>query len=679
MKLGIKFLNFKDWFLKIRYKLSMWFNSNKEKFINRIGLIIFFLLILLLIFKIKLFYNYFLNLLNIILPLLLLIISIFILYLRDTFFNNVQYSDDEIKNTHLSNIDEPAYNIKKNCEELKSIIENVEINNATIAVVGKWGTGKSTLLKYFQKTFCKKSNGSKKDKEIEIVYLNLISFYSSEQIYYNLIKFIGLKFRYRYWENIFRNYDVTVNGFKFYIDDLINFENRLNHFKNHIKKNIKSKKFILILDELDRLIDSETILEIFKFINCFSRIPNFYLITTIDRNALMNIFEKEYLISGYLNKTFDYKIELVNPIEILRDFFQEKIKIEIIDEHLSNDDSQKELILALLNNILTSTSIFDFDDFRDVIMLTENVKQIIKGRKEIAENIFLLDIILIEWLKFKHPLIWEHLMTQRILFIHQLDINLINLKEKNEQISGKIVGQSSDKDEKTKVNNFIEKVELLLNKNIVEIKSVMELILFLINFKIKHKNNEEEQENVIINFIREIFKEKLDFKDIFENTIKGMKINDEKVVQFILFKRLFRIHNLNLYLGLKENLLEINGKKFKSINEILEFFNKDFDNFKNEIKEHYLNNLRLVKEGSRLSIRDLLLEEILINIISNYDKAKVKDIFQNILDEVNDKMKENFDENLKEDIKNSLNKLKEIVNNSNIGNGISNSNIGDGA
>ena len=79
---------------------------------------------------------------------------------------------------------------------------------------------------------------------------------------------------------------------------------------------------------MDRLTDPQAILNVFKFINAFGRIKNLYLITTIDRTALLHIFEKEYLVAGYLDKTFDFKIEVHPPLDLLKDiYYKEKNKI----------------------------------------------------------------------------------------------------------------------------------------------------------------------------------------------------------------------------------------------------------------------------------------------------------------------------------------------------------------
>jgi len=280
-------------------------------------------------------YSFNINLLKeafkILLP-LILIISIFLisyklLWLRDWKCHKTEIQivkNPELPIRSYEDINEISKNfVNSKILEIKNIINNENYNNATIAVIGRWGTGKSSILKILEEQL------NKEKEKYKVLYLDLISFYSSEQLYFNLIKALGLEFNYPYWKNLFLNYEVGLSSagfdFKFLIDDPVNFEERLNHFKEHITKSLGSKKIILILDELDRLTDQQAILNVFKFINAFGRIKNLYLIAPIDRTAFLDIFEKEYLVAGYLDKTFDFKVEVHPPLDLLKVLFYKEI------------------------------------------------------------------------------------------------------------------------------------------------------------------------------------------------------------------------------------------------------------------------------------------------------------------------------------------------------------------
>jgi energy-coupling factor transporter ATP-binding protein EcfA2 len=293
------------------------------------------LLILIFIASVVLCYSFNINFLKeetfkILFPLILIfifLISYKLLWLRDRkchktekyIVKNPLLPIESYKD--LDEISQTFYHLKT--KEIKNIIDDKSKDNATIGILGRWGTGKSSILKILKEEL-------KKEKEkYKVLYLDLISFYSSEQLYFNLIKALGLEFNYPYWKNLFLNYEIGLSSsgfdFKFLIDDPINFEERLNHFKEYITKSLGGRKFILILDELDRLTDQQAILNVFKFINAFGRIRNLYLIAPIDRTAFLNIFKEEYLVAGYLDKTFDFKIEVHLPIDLLKDIFYKGI------------------------------------------------------------------------------------------------------------------------------------------------------------------------------------------------------------------------------------------------------------------------------------------------------------------------------------------------------------------
>lgn len=570
---------------------------------------------------------------------ILFLVSFFILKMKDKIFCKSKNLDDKIKNPQLP-INNYEYselakidNFNKNYyDEIKSIIENEQINNATIAIIGKWGTGKSSLLKMFQKKIKEEHEKSKKDKGkkskigLEIIYLDVISFNSYQQIYFNLVKLLGLRFGYRYWENILRNYELSIKGFKLYIDDSLNCDERLNHFKNHIAKKISKKKVIIILDELDRLIDAQAILNIFKFINGFCRIPNLYIIATIDRHAFLSLFKKEYLIAGYLDKTFDYKIEIFIPIEILRELFKEKME-KIIEEKkdLFIDEIYKDeqnLTKNLLNFILHSTSIFNFNSFRDVIMLIENVKKILNSSEKISKNIFLLDIILIEWLKFKHPLVWEALLDNYVLFFYKGDMDFQLLNRPDEKFEKFLLSSFVNNKREQMINDFLTNIKTLIGNNILDFESVINTICFLIDFYYDEDNNNEESLKVLECFNEQLKKDfKIECSSLLKDYMKGLIKNNSNDRQYVLhlirilqFKRFFRYHNIKFYFGFSEILLDLGEKKFKNLNEIIESFKID-KNFEEIIKKYYINNIEKVENEGEVSIRNKLLEEVLFGII----------------------------------------------------------------
>jgi len=575
-------------------------------------------------------------------------------------------------NENLDKLSENFYNAK--ISEIKSIIDNKNYNNdnknynnATIAIIGKWGTGKSSILNILMEEL------NKDKKKYKVLFLDLISFYSSEQLYFNLIKALGLEFNYPYWKDLFLNYEVGLSSagfdFKFLIDDPVNSEERLNHFKEHITKSLGNKKFILILDELDRLTDQQAILNVFKFINAFGRTKNLYLIAPIDRTAFLNIFEKkEYLVAGYLDKTFDFKVEVHPPLDLLKELFFEEIKeitrfIHKKNKNIFLTELEKKIFDEEFETILYRSSIFNFDSLRDVIKLRENVKQLI-NLDLLSGNIFLIDLILIEWLKYKHPLIWEILSNEYYLFCPRRDIEkeIFNKKLTEIEIEKVFFGKNIDK----RVENFVNKLRNLLSEDQLELKSVSELIYYLIYVDVKSERNLEGNENV-----EEIFSKKVEERLGIKLSVYlrmgrfEMKEKDKKTENILKFKRLFRLHNLKIYLGLQDYLIKIDEKKFKTLSEIIDNLKNNKEEFEEKIINEYTKDLYKIPEETLISIRDLFLEEILIDIISHMKPdylTMVEDIYKKIenrIEKDEDKIGSKNVERAKENLKEIFKKLSE--------------------
>ncbi|MEM5832125.1 MAG: P-loop NTPase fold protein [Candidatus Aenigmatarchaeota archaeon] len=259
----------------------------------------------------------------------LFVISVVFLKLRDKIILNKYKSYQiSVKNPKL-----PAYDnfeeiskdfLYRRLEEIKEIINRKDFNQSNILVEGAWGTGKTTLLKIIEQEFTKLG--------YIVLYLDLIGFSTSEDILRNLIREIALKFKYKWWQDLFEifylNFSLNIVGFNFLLDNNISITNKLNNFKDHVYKKIKDKKFVIIIDEMDRIVEKKVLLNTLKFINVFSRIPNLYVIAATDKKALFNLFkdEGEYIIDGYLKKTFDFEINVSPPRILLQQLLIEKLE-----------------------------------------------------------------------------------------------------------------------------------------------------------------------------------------------------------------------------------------------------------------------------------------------------------------------------------------------------------------
>jgi len=303
-------------------------------------------------------------------------------------------------------------------------------------------------------------------------------------------------------------------------------------------------------------------------------------------------------------------------------------------------------------NILYRSDVFNFDSFRDVIKLREQTNQLIK-LDLLGKNIFLLDLILIEWLKYKHPLIWESLMNEFLLFCYKVDLQREVLKgEKLTKIS--IQRSFSDKDLNERIENFVDKLKNLLSNDPFLLKSVTELILYLIDLEFEGYqqdtliNERAEVKDIFLKKTEEILKIKPSihitmnrlnnfFTNFSRTEGEPIKEKNKETKNALKFKRLFRLHNLKIYLDIQDYLIKIDDEKFNTLPEIIECFENKRDEFENKIISEYTKDLYKIPDGNLISIKNPFLEEILIDIISysdpNYLRI-IKDIYKKIEDKI---------------------------------------------
>jgi hypothetical protein len=314
----------------------------------------------------------------------------------------------------------------------------------------------------------------------------------------------------------------------------------------------------------------------------------------------------------------------------------EKIFLTEIERKIFNEEFE---------NILYRSDVFNFDSFRDVIKLRENINQLIK-RDLLSKNIFLLDLILIEWLKYKHPLIWESFMNEFLLFCYKVDLQRKLLED--EKLTEILIQKSfNDKDLNERIEIFVNKLKNLLSNDPFLLKSVTELILYLIDIEFKGYqqgtliNERAEVKDIFLKKTEEILRIKPSihitmprlhtfFTNFSRTEGEPIKEKNKDTENALKFKRLFRLHNLTIYLGLQDYLIKIDDKKFKTLPEIIECFENKKEEFEEKIINEYSINLYKKRV---ISIKNSFLEEILIDIISHIDPNYlriIKDIYKKI-------------------------------------------------
>jgi len=306
-------------------------------------------------------------------------------------------------------------------------------------------------------------------------------------------------------------------------------------------------------------------------------------------------------------------------------------------------------------NILYRSDVFNFDSFRDVIKLREQTNQLTEFDL-LGKNIFLLDLILIEWLKYKHPLIWESLMNEYYLFSYRVDEQrkiLEDIETSNEVLTFRSFNES-DENIKKRIENFVNKLKTLLSNDQLSLKSVVELILYLIDIELEgyQTGTLDRNPKKIKNMFFQASEKILEIKPSIYITIprlntfftnfsrtegEPIKEKNKDTKNVLKFKRLFRLHNLKIYLDIQDYLIKIDDKKFETLPEIIDCFKNKREEFEDKIISEYTKDLYKIPDGNLISIRNSFLEEILIDIISYIDPNYLRiinDIYKKIEDKI---------------------------------------------
>ena len=255
-------------------------------------------------------------------------------------------------------------------EGLKTFLEEENFNNFfeynnLIALYGKWGSGKSSVLKTLENKI--------DENRYKVLFFETWKYERDVNLPLSLYEFIldsTLKdivekekrtekkieiLKENFWKalNIFsKTVDVKVANIS--LSDILNFieeikdtkgnkkerkeriseyssiENFIESFKKYIKDfNEKTKKKILVLvDDLDRC--DENIISLISALKLMFSLENIIFICAIDKSAVIKTLEGKYndkeKAEKYLEKIFSINFNIINQLEA-KDFFDEKDEI----------------------------------------------------------------------------------------------------------------------------------------------------------------------------------------------------------------------------------------------------------------------------------------------------------------------------------------------------------------
>lgn len=335
-----------------------------------------------------------------------------------------------IENTSLIDYDDhpevDLFNRKpfalKIANELRRINDKKSIS---IGVLGQWGEGKTTVLKYIEK-----------DVGDEFIILKFNPWKSSSP---KLIKddfFDLLKYKLSYYDgrlsSQIEEYLKVIsssfsNGSMSYLP---NFHKDQESIFKEVNESIEDlpKRVLIFIDDLDRL-DKKEVKEIIKLVRNYANFSNCIFIVAYDKNRILESLEhkKEFVSNSFLDKIF--QVEITLP-KISIDILANELKVRLIKLFPDSENEISSFISkeSTRYTILAHTEHLSVDDLiiggvlknlRDVVRLCNSLVFSLKSdkndQKGIEGEVDFTEYLYLAILKLKSITIYNKLKTQNYL------------------------------------------------------------------------------------------------------------------------------------------------------------------------------------------------------------------------------------------------------------------------
>lgn len=281
--------------------------------------------------------------------------------------------------------DEDELERKEFVDKLHNYVKTNSENGDTILLSGKYGSGKSTVLKYFIETIEERNNTSDKEKIFEIVNYNAWE----NNFFENPLIPIVCKIQ-KIYDEKYKAYTVTSELYKkannIFEDSLIHLaksvhidlsslkdnEDIFSQYNNYFKaikefhlnliELAKEKPLIILVDELDRCLPKYQIKVLETLYNLFdvNNIPNVTVIIAIDKEQLEETIRREFgnqkNIYGYLSKFISKEFLLPSNIKL------KYISLHLCTEISDYSESIYKMCLEMFNAVN-----YSFRDIEKVI------------------------------------------------------------------------------------------------------------------------------------------------------------------------------------------------------------------------------------------------------------------------------------------------------------------------
>lgn len=586
----------------------------------------------------------------------LFIIAIFMLfYIFLSVRNNPELSNKSNNSLNSELLDDNEVLIdQKVIEPLQNILDaHKGMKFFSMALIGEWGSGKSSHLKTLQK---------KLDAEYEIIYINVWELEDSANIVNEVKKEFDdiifsqnkVKWLLNTLSSLFqRDYFGILS--KYFIKTEVTlpsvFEQTLNKSKKEYNKflteTLQDKKIVLMVDEVDRLHEKKDLLNVFKVIRYTASFDNVFVITAIDLLQTISKFESD---SEYIQKIFNIKYELPRPNEnIFFDFYQTNVFNKI----------EKYIDKKIFENILTIKSTRTEKSLLEIIPTYRVIK-----------NSFNETYIFIKYLHETRPDDWQDYISFEFIFILNIlksmdisdymylvvennllkELEMLGKEDKINSEQKKILSKNTHDVLWRLKKIFIGRVELYLEiyKNYdiydynINYKKYIQYTqnLELIDSDIKQLHIKDYKTNFLLNLVKYIYTDKENQQKILDKTLDILlstkdRLDYQEVLELIVItmenpKTLVIKENKEMLIKLfKDKEL---GNEFISLvfdNQKLMFFGKQIEqDVVMYLFEEYLKSIDCKNSDEKEleeKLKELFLRNLTLANIDHYEKENLND------------------------------------------------------
>ncbi|WBL26775.1 KAP family P-loop NTPase fold protein [Zunongwangia sp. HGR-M22] len=367
-------------------------------------------------------------------------------------------------NNPINNPEEDFFNFEHFAQKIKKIIQGYSYNSEplTIGIYGKWGSGKTSLLRLIEKDI-ELFKKNKDDKPFIKFHYNPWLYQSKEEMLFDFFDTLSRKLNYTDDEQLKKagklikkysrylkavklsasvgipkvfNAGISIEPYEILQrlgEDLEGNEKSLDDLKNEVNHSLdqSSKKIIIFIDDVDRL-DKDEIFTLFKLIKVNADFKNLVFLVCLDPDYVAKAIHSRY--GSKKQSGIDFLEKIINiPLELplieksdLDYFVKEKVK-SILDNKFIDEDNKNELIYSLRGDYFNSP--------REIIRILNSFAV---SYFAIGEEVNLHDLFWIEYLKIKYFKAYQmiknyaHNLESNFPFVETIDFNDFLSENKNE-------------------------------------------------------------------------------------------------------------------------------------------------------------------------------------------------------------------------------------------------------